>query len=315
MTIEYVEPLSRGWNRMKKALFRPFDLRKWFVVGFTAFLAGTTDFHGGNGTGGRGNGNIDWDGIMNFPQEASDWLLSHPTLAILIGIGVVVLAILGVLLVWVSSRGRFMFLDNVVHDRALIAQPWKEYAAEGNSLFVWNLLFFLVVVAILIIYIVECFTSLHSLYIMYDDPARLLRPAIWMIVGLSGILIGVAFIDLLLVSFVVPFMYRDRLKVLDAWSRFIGILSEYPLQVILFSLFYFGVMVIVVVGIVVFGFLTCCIGFLLLAIPYLGDVLLLPISYTMRAFSVEFLEQFGPDYKIFPPGEVQRSAGDLPAAP
>ena len=40
MTIQYIEPLNRAWGRMKTALFKPFDIHKWFVVGFNAFLAG-----------------------------------------------------------------------------------------------------------------------------------------------------------------------------------------------------------------------------------------------------------------------------------
>ena len=52
MNIRYLDPLSRAWGRMKKALFSPFNLKKWFVVGFTAFLAGLTEGPGGGG----GNG-------------------------------------------------------------------------------------------------------------------------------------------------------------------------------------------------------------------------------------------------------------------
>jgi hypothetical protein len=48
------------------------------------------------------------------------------------------------------------------------------------------------------------------------------------------------------------------------------------------------------------GFATCCVGFLLLALPYINAVVLLPVLYTMRAFNVEFLEQFGNEYHIFP---------------
>jgi hypothetical protein len=40
MTIAYFEPLSRAWQRMKQALFNPFNLNKWFIIGFNAFLAG-----------------------------------------------------------------------------------------------------------------------------------------------------------------------------------------------------------------------------------------------------------------------------------
>ncbi|MCK7479509.1 MAG: hypothetical protein M0C28_20810 [Candidatus Moduliflexus flocculans] len=54
MTIQFLEPLHRAWNRMKIALFKPFDLHKWFVVGFTAFLAGDD----GRCTGGSGGGRV-----------------------------------------------------------------------------------------------------------------------------------------------------------------------------------------------------------------------------------------------------------------
>ena len=43
MRIHYIEPLSRAISRTKQALFNPMDLRKWFVVGFSAFLAALAD--------------------------------------------------------------------------------------------------------------------------------------------------------------------------------------------------------------------------------------------------------------------------------
>ena len=49
MTIQFLEPLNRAWDRMKTALFRPFDLHKWFVFGFSAFLAGMMDASNGGG--------------------------------------------------------------------------------------------------------------------------------------------------------------------------------------------------------------------------------------------------------------------------
>jgi hypothetical protein len=35
-------------------------------------------------------------------------------------------------------------------------------------------------------------------------------------------------------------------------------------------------------------------------IPYVGTVVTLPIWYTLRAFSLEYLAQFGPEYDLFP---------------
>jgi hypothetical protein len=41
----------------------------------------------------------------------------------------------------------------------------------------------------------------------------------------------------------------------------------------------------------------------LIAIPYIGSVILLPVSYTFRAFSIEFLAQFGEKFDVFPKEE------------
>jgi hypothetical protein len=44
-----------------------------------------------------------------------------------------------------------------------------------------------------------------------------------------------------------------------------------------------------------FGFMTCCLGFVLLITPYLSNVLLLPVTVFYRSFTVEFLAQFDAD--------------------
>ena len=43
------------------------------------------------------------------------------------------------LVLWVSSRGKFVFLDDVLYDRAEIAEPWRRYRKAGNSLFAFRL--------------------------------------------------------------------------------------------------------------------------------------------------------------------------------
>jgi hypothetical protein len=48
-------PVGQAMERVKRTLFQPFDLGKWFTIGFCAWLAGlgqrgfasTTHFHGG----------------------------------------------------------------------------------------------------------------------------------------------------------------------------------------------------------------------------------------------------------------------------
>lgn len=112
---------------MKKALFQPFDLGKWFTIGFTAFLAGLMD--GGGGGGGNSSRyssrykSEDLFDFFNFPNVASEWLANHPVLATLIFIGVGLLVVLLIVFLWLSSRGKFMFLHNVVHNKAEVVAP------------------------------------------------------------------------------------------------------------------------------------------------------------------------------------------------
>lgn len=304
MNIQYLEPFSRALTRMKKALFQPFDIRKWFILGFTAFLSGLTDCHGSSGGRAGGDKTARWEDVMEFPQRASDWLLDHPGWFALIVAGACILLVLALLAAWLSSRGKFMFLDNVVHNRAQIANPWREYRVEGNSLFVWTISIGFVLLAIIGLYVVECFSSLHELYLRLGSSPLLIGPAIWMVLGFLAIMIVAAYIELFLADFVVPIMYRNRIKTSQALSLFFRPLSSHPMHFVGYGLLVFLLMIFIVIGVVVVGLLTCCIGFLILAIPYINEVLLLPVTYTFRAFSVEFLEQFGTEYHLFPRGEV-----------
>ena len=311
MTIRYFEPLGRGFRRMKKALFQPFALRKWFVVGFTAFLAGLTDCHGGSGNGGGRYrmGRRDWEDLIYFPRDAYAWLIDHPGWFMLILFGLLVLLIIIVVVTWLSSRGKFMFLDNVVHDRALVAAPWYEFRNQGNSLFLWAITVGFLVIGFVVAYLVVSYSILLGIYEISWDPSALILPAILLVLGLIAFLILASFVDLLLRGFVVPLMYRSRVGVLAGWRAFLPIFGSHIIYFIGFGIFYAVLSVLIVLGIIAGVILTCCLGLILLIIPYINAVALLPISYTLRAFSVEFLEQFGPACKIFPESQGGELAG------
>jgi hypothetical protein len=315
MNIQFMDPLTRALARMKQALFKPFDLKKWFVVGFTAFLAELSDFGGGGGSQtGRGSaGDFNWDEAINFPQTAGEWLQENPGWFALIIAGVCVILVIIVLCAWLSSRGKFMFLDNVIHDRAQVKMPWVEYKIQGNSLFSWYLIFIFTVLIVFIIYLVNCYNYLYDLYNNTMEVKALLFPAIWMITGLLVLFMVVSFVDLLLTNFVVPLMYRYRLSTADAWHMFLPLLYANPGYFLGYTVMVFCIYIMVVFGVIVLGLFTCCIGFLFLIIPYISTVTLLPVSYTMRAFGVEFLEQFGPDYHIFP-GPVTGMRNEIPTS-
>ena len=85
-----------------------------------------------------------------------------------------------------------------------------------------------------------------------------------------------------------------------AWVRFFSVFNKHPFHFLIFGLFVFVLLIGFVAAIILAGLMTCCIGFILFVIPYIGTVVTLPVWYTLRAFSLEYLAQFGDDYNVFP---------------
>jgi hypothetical protein len=304
MSIHYIDPLSRALGRMKKALFKPFDIGKWFTLGFTAFLAGLTDCHHGKGSSdSKGVKVHDLSDIVDFPRNAWEWLLDHPGWFTLIVFGVLFLIALVILLTWLSSRGKFMFLDNVVHERAKVIKPWHEFRILGNSLFLWRLCFGLICLVLFIMFLVFCYGIFVSLYESYAPRHTVILAIVGMVLSVLLMLIIKAYISLFLNDFVAPIMYKNNAKIIQAWSRFLSLFSNHLLYFIFYGLLVFLLHILVIICVIIAGLLTCCIGLILLIIPYIGSVITLPISYTFRAFSLEFLGQFGPEFTVLPPSE------------
>jgi hypothetical protein len=205
-----------------------------------------------------------------------------------------------ILITWLSSRGTFMFLDSVAFGRAEISKPWRENKREGNSLFLWRLVFGFICWVFFIVLVVGFFTGASFLY-NEAQPGRvpvLFIAAMVMIFLLFLIVTG--YISLFLTGFVAPLQLKHRLTATQAWRRFLSIFGRHPFHFLLFGIFHFVLSFTVVMLIIFAGIITCCIGFLILIIPYVGTVATLPIWYTLRAFSLEYLAQFGPDFDLFP---------------
>jgi hypothetical protein len=311
MTIAYVEPFQRAWRRMTLLLFVQSAARNWFVIGFAAWLAGLLDGNNGSlgffgddddyGRGGR------WgSGIDNLTEVAGWLLLVVLLLAVAVAIFLVVL--------WISSRAKFVFLDNVLRGEAHIVEPWKRYGSRGDSLFLWRFLFTVAVIFVLLVLILPAIslTGIASGRGFDGAPvfAVLYLLAVGLVVGIPA-----AYISLFLDSFIVPIMYRHDLSATQAWKRFWPTLRDHLAYFLLYGIVALVLSIVVVTAMVLIGFFTCCVGFFLFALPYLGTVVTLPVWITLRAFSVEFLEQFGPEYRLFPEPVGGGPVGPAPPSP
>lgn len=319
MDIKYVIPLQLAWERMKSMLFRPFNLELWCVLGFTAWLARLWDNAGGGaGNGWRNRVQMDpGDRDFIFHGGPDRWEVGHFDWFGLSGLeaGIIVMLVMfglviAVLLAWLSSRGEFMFLDNVVHRRAKVSDPWREFGREADSLFLWRIAVQLLAGAVALAFL------LPTLFLIFP----IVEGGLWrglgvfgaIMLGLVGLGLGIAaaVVNLWTDQFVVPIMYKRRLTILDGWRVFLPLVHERLLPLFLFALFHFVLAIGVGLAVMAAGLVTCCVGWLMLSIPYVGTVILLPIYVTGRALGPEFLGQFGDEYRLWdaeeaPPADVE----------
>jgi hypothetical protein len=291
MNVSYLDPLRRAWARSQRMLFRPFHLGTWLVLGFAAFISelGTR--------GGYHFGDRDHRGPMPWHDGPS---VSGMLQGLLVtGIGAVILAaavVLIVLITWINSRGRFVFLDNVVHERAAIVEPWKRHARLANSLFAWTLGFGVVCAVIAALMALPFLAVLSRLWSEGHFRWELLG-ALWALLAMAlPFALAVVVVLFALGDFVVPIMYRQQIGALAAWSRFLALLRAQPGAFVLYALFVLGLSFLIAMALWTVGIMTCCVGFVLFSLPYVSSVVLLPVHVTFRALGPEFLAQFGPDY-------------------
>jgi hypothetical protein len=301
--INVVEPVSLALERVKRVLFRPFDLGKWFIIGFCAWLAqlGEGGF-GGNYNFGPHHGTNYGDNFRHSFERARDYVLDNLNWIVPLAAGLVVIFLaLWLLFLWLNSRGKFMFLHCVALDKAEVVEPWHQFASEGNSLFLFRLVLGLVAMIctlplLVIAIVMVCKMFLGGQFLLND---------ILGVVGLGLLFFGVAIvfaiIQKLALDFVVPIMFLRRQRCLSAWKELGTLISGHAGVFILY--FLFQIVLAMAIGVIVFGavIITCCIAGCLMALPYLGTVLLLPVLMFKRCYSLYFLAQFGRDYDVFPP--------------
>src|SRR5213080_5018044 len=131
--IEIFAPFGAAMEWTKLILFRPFDITKWLVIGFAAFLSNLGS--GGNFSYRQDFGKGDWN-FRTVTHGAADSVNAIPPWLIpILIIAAILIVIIVVCLMWVGARGRFIFIDCVVRNRAAIVAPWREFKREGNIFF------------------------------------------------------------------------------------------------------------------------------------------------------------------------------------
>ncbi len=328
--IKFTELITKSVDRTGLILFKPFSAKKWLKLLLIAFLAGALP-GGGLGSGGGRDSEKKAQASPSIVQTqtvsnetvsaASDIPADHskqskdkademieavaakvmslpPALMAAVIIGAVLLFVaLIVLMMWLGSRFRFVWLEAMVGNSDAIREPFHRYKKEGDSLFkVWlavgagSLIF----IGILIAWVVVTLISVN--FFKGGEVAKTGGAITSLIVAF--VIFFVAMIALSIWSvvvdhFVTVIMTADRLTFRPAWQKFWGIYQENKKDLWLYLLVAIGLGIVVSIAEGVIFFLALIVfllaGLLVFGLLYLIFALL---QAKMLFWSVAFVLAF-----------------------
>jgi hypothetical protein len=244
--------------------------------------------------GAGAGGNFSYPSKRDEVQKMNDAInqIPHPILVGGIVLLVVFVLVLIVLCAWLRARGSFMFIDCIVKNRGAVAEPWREFRTEGNSYFFFSLL---------VGFSLLLFAGLLSLPLVLPAIGNndfLRTHNVYLISAIAGWILMMILVILgwvLITSFMVPIMYRQRCRAAEGFAAATRLIAAHPGEILLYCLFW----IVLALGSAMVGCIAACATCCIAAIPYVGTVILLPLFVLLRSFSLLFIRQFGPDYDVW----------------
>ena len=256
-TLEALQPAFRHtWTQ----LFKPFRLGLWARLALVGIATGEIPGCGGSGGGAQsraGHG----DQFLSLPTDAV-------SLFLLIFLGILVSVVLITALIYVSAVFRFVLFDIVLTDRQKLMESWWRWQERGFSFFLWQLGFAATMIVTLVIVVgVPALAAAVAGVFQSQRPglAVMIVLGTWLVFSLMTVVLVTMVVWVLARDFVVPIMALEEVGVMEAWSRFLPMLSAQTLNYLVYliirtvlavaSLIFFGILalLLVIVLVLVFG--------------------------------------------------------------
>ncbi len=318
-SFECLLPLEQAWKRTEQALFKPFDFSVWLKLGFLAWLANLTatapgwvmNLHSGGGQ----------------PQRGGDLkeLLMRELVPLLVLLAAVLLLYLAfsIAVLWIKSRGRFMFIDGVLGgvEEPMTAR-WSKFAKRGNGLFglllcwdvatgAFGLLMLACSAGLLWTWGRACFKAMDLLPL---DALAIAGLSLFILLLLLSIVLACA--RALIEDFAAISMYKTGCGAWTALGKVLSLAVSSPLGALKYPLCLAAIAIVsqtLILAAVLATLLICCIGCILwiaLSIPFVWAVVLLPLLHFKTAFAIEFAAQAGPDFDLLESKVKPEDAGN-----
>ena len=289
-----LDAAQQAIDHTRRQLF-PFRFERWLILGCVAFLdqcgrqsgmrgAFRMPAPGGWGNAGPSEGDV---------SKAVEWLATHAPIVAAVAAAVLTVVIaFTALLLWLNSRGVFMYLDNVASGRADFERPWREHAARADSYFAWS--FGLALATLVGLLVLGAAAALTVVVLVSGPPGSGLTAGL----GLGAIfvlflvlIVSAGLASLALRDFVAPLQVRAGVGCPDAMRLLLGLLRAHPSVFVVYVLLKIVFSIVAGIVLIFAACLTCC----CVLLPVVMQTALQPIFYFERAWSLFLLRQLGYD--------------------
>lgn len=257
MPISAVDCVQPAIQHTREQLFKPFRWGQWSRLALAGILA--AEFR-------SGGCNFNPSPLLQHPNRKNGTEFLPPgfphidsshlaQILALVGVALLLVAVLLLVLIYISSVFRFILFDSVLRRECAIGEGWRRWHRAGRRFFLWQLVFQLVAMVLLLIAV-----GIPALLVV--GSGALTNPEQHM-----GRYIGalVLFVFLILVfvliagtvqtlakDFLVPIMALESVDFADGWSRLLALIRHEPGRYVVYLLMKF---VLSIAAAILFGIL------------------------------------------------------------
>jgi len=305
--VNFGEIINSSANWTVTVLFKPFKFKKWLILAFVAIMAGcmsngcNLNFNNGGQQTEKGQ-----EVRTSQPSETSEGVEESSFVSdakpftredirfIVIIIAAIVLIILALimLITWLGSRFSFVFLEDVVNNDASITAPFKANREIGRSYFLFNLVFFGILLVLFGSIIYLGIAALIKAGAFNKDVADIKRTLGFLVIILPHLLLmavlilASGLISLIATNFVIVVMFKDRIGILKAWPKVLALLKKNIANFIVYILIKAGFYICA--GIIYLVTALICLLAVLIPAALLGVVFYLVSRYITAPYLVVY---------------------------
>ena len=272
--IPYGQIINESIERTGLILFKPFRFKKWLLLTFVALMAGYLSVGSGGGSNyGTAKKAHAQETSADTTGQSQDFSkpagLGHDPakLRLFLLIGVPAILVLIVLFSWLNARFVFIFIDNLVNDRARIRGLFAKFKTIGNSFFLFNLGLSAMIVVVLSVPVGLGWLALKNAGVFADPAAAGFKKIFFICLPyglcLFGLLLIAGVLGFILRELASVVMFKDALRVPAALRKTLEILRGYVKELAKCLLLYVALSICCAV----LGFLVSILALFVLLLP------------------------------------------------